>query len=79
MAPSPRNIMERMGGSREGRPATMRELRKAFLDAGYGSGKAAKWINLYIEEGILTEVQRNENGDMLFDCEWWFKPQDLTA
>lgn len=51
----------------------MKELRRAFLNAGYGPAKATKWIALYIDNEILREYGRNENGEVLFDCDWFIR------
>ena len=79
MAQSPKNIMIRLGSALEGRTCTMKELRRAFFNAGYGPTKTAKWINLYLQEGIITEAGQDENGIALFDSEWWYKPEWVRA
>lgn len=70
---TPKNILLRLGYTlpNDNKSCTMKELRRAFLNAGYGPNKASKWINALLQEGIITEKGRNEEDAALFGCEWW--------
>ena len=74
MAMTPKNILLRLGYTlpNDNKSCTMKELRRAFLNAGYGPNKASKWINAYAQEGIIKDLnERNDNGELLFTCDWW--------
>lgn len=68
--------MHNLGIALNGKPCTLKEIRHAFFNAGYGPRKTDKWITLYSQEGILYDIgQRDESGALLFDCEWFYKPE----
>ena len=71
MAMSPRNIMSRLGSTLPDGLATEKQIRRAFYNAGYGKGKADKWIGLYKAEDIIKTEHLNDNGEILYSCVWW--------
>lgn len=72
MAMSPRNIMNRLGASLDNpRVCTKKQIRRAFINAGYGSAKADKWINLFLSEDILKPIDTDKDNNILYGCIWW--------
>ena len=72
MAVSPKNIMLRLGYTLPNdKLCTMKQIRRAFYNAGYGPAKTDKWIGLYKSEDIIKPVKANEEKEILYTCDWW--------
>ena len=45
---------------------TMKEWKRAFAMNGYGAGKTIKWLEYYVEQGLIEELP-----DGNFTCVLW--------
>lgn len=73
MAASPANIMRRIGATiaADTGTATLRQIRRTFVNAGYGPSKIEKWIDLFTKEEMITPVGKNDDGEMMYKSVWW--------
>ena len=51
--------------------ASYQAVLNKFLKAGYGPNKAKKWINIYLEIGVLEAVKDEDGGQPRLWCWWW--------
>ena len=51
--------------------ATYQAVLNKYLMAGYGPNKAKKWINTYLEIGVLEAVKDEDGGQPRLWCLWW--------
>jgi len=70
LAKTPRNILQPLGYMYPN-GATEKQIKSAFLRAGYGITKFKKWWDLYRAEGILEFDRRNEEGEAIYYSPWW--------
>lgn len=74
MVQAPNTIVRHIGGTNAAinGKTTMKIIRRAFFNAGYGPNKIDKWVDLYIKEGILEYTgEQDEEGQRLYSSPWW--------
>ena len=72
MARLPQNILASVGIGKPGLRMTKKELIQALEDGGYGTKKARRWIETYIDSGSIQLVAEDPIfGLPLYTCKWW--------
>ena len=72
MVRMPQNILASIGIGKPGLRLTKKQLIQALEDGGYGTKKARRWIETYIDSGSIQLVAEDPiYGLPLYTCKWW--------